>query len=181
MTYCSQCKTWKPVNISWSEINTNKWPSHRLCSFTFFPSISNHAEPDIWATETLLDPWKALQFSHVPWAVDWKERTFGYKFPRNLTKTDIKELKIYTIRRMLNTSKYNSLDHWTTTFLILNQCSGIQKLVKPTVPVSNYFKWQPQVKLVKLAVPSQIGQTGQLRSHELNWQPQGQIGQLGTH
>lgn len=49
-------KSWKPMRATGSQIYFDKWPSHRLGSFTFFRSISNCTESDIRATKPLFDP-----------------------------------------------------------------------------------------------------------------------------
>lgn len=64
-------KTWKPMRATGSQIYFDKWPSHRLGSFTFFRSISDCTESDIRATKPLFDPWKALKLPYFPGAVNY--------------------------------------------------------------------------------------------------------------
>lgn len=68
---CRQCKAWKPMNTVGPCIYLNKGPSHPLCSFAFFPPISNYTKPHIWITPTLLYPFETLKFAYFPWAVHW--------------------------------------------------------------------------------------------------------------
>lgn len=81
----SQREAWKSVKTAWFHVDFHKGPSHCFCSFALLPSVPNHTKLDIRATESLLNHWKTLELSHIPWAVDWKTMHF---FEKPTIRTD---------------------------------------------------------------------------------------------